>query len=259
VYTGDHEERAEADAAARTAGGAPAAARGTDDPGRPRDGLAAQDPPLDFRYRASDEPLGPDAPVDYRFLYQLVLDRFEREVERGRTLDAKLAALFAGVIASIGFSFNASVSVVTAAAAVLYIVPLALISLAYTTKLEKVTPTVESLEASFPAYPVTTLVQAIKAMRIANATNVAIHDRKANVLDYAVIATIVVTMLLLGTQFGASLTHRAPAVPPPFYRAGGEIPSIAAGTVGSASAAPCRPLPCSVSSSAPRSTACGSC
>ncbi len=130
-----------------------------------------------------------------------MLDRFEREEERVKSLDGKLAAVLAGVVASIGFSFRAQLNVANAGAAMLYLVPLGLIAWAYTIKLEKFAPTAEALEASFPAYPVSTLVEAIAAMRIANGANVDVHDRKAAVLDRAVIATLAVTFVVLVTQF----------------------------------------------------------
>jgi hypothetical protein len=139
-----------------------------------------------------------------------VLDRFEREEERVKSLDGKLAALLAGVVASIGFSFRAQLNVASAGAAMLYLIPLGLIAWAYTIHLGKFAPTAEALQASFPAYPVSTLVEAIEAieaMRIANAANVGVHDRKAAVLDRAVIATLAVTLVVLVMQFFIALCH----------------------------------------------------
>lgn len=214
MYTGgDHEREDDSGARASPAAGtsaspagAAAPASGADDPGSGQDRPVPSHPPLDpERYAVGDEPLGPGRPVDYRYLYGLVLDRLEREEERGKSLDGKLAALLAGVVASIGFSFRVQANIVSAGAAVLYLVPLVLIAWGYAIALEKDAPSAEALEASFPAYPVSTLVEAIKAMRIANVLNVERHDRKAVFLDYAIFATLVVTAIVLIAQFVIAL------------------------------------------------------
>jgi hypothetical protein len=83
----------------------------------------------------------------------------------------KLAALLTGVVAAIGFSFRINASIVNAAVALLYIVPLAFIASAYTAKLRDVAPTIKSMERSFPRYPVSTVEKAIAAIRIANEAN----------------------------------------------------------------------------------------
>lgn len=228
VYTGgDHERENHSDAGAASGTAAPAES-GADDPRPERDRPAPRHPALDPRlYEVDDEPVASGWPVDYRYLYELVRDRYEREEERIKSLDGKLTALLAGVVASIGFSFRAQVSAASAGAALLYLVPLGLIAWAYTIHLEKFAPTAEALQASFPAYPVSTLVEAIEAMRIANAINVGMHDRKAAVLDRAIIATLAVTLVVLVMQLAIAL--RGPR--------GGASPSIARPTANAAPAA----------------------
>jgi hypothetical protein len=122
------------------------------------------------------------------------------EAERGKSVDAKLAALLTGVVAAIGFSFRINVNVISAAITMFYFVPLALIALAYTTKLREVAPTVNSIDKSFPAYPVSTIVEAIAAMRAAIAVNAAKYEQKSIYLDYAVVATLAVTLVALLAQ-----------------------------------------------------------
>lgn len=210
VYTGgDHERANDSGHGADSAPGTAAPAKGgANDPRPERDRPAPRHPALDPRlYAIGDEPLARGWPVDYRYLYDLVLDRFEREEERVKSLDGKLAALLAGVVASIGFSFRAQLNAASAGAAMLYLIPLALIAWAYTIHLGKVAPTAEALQASFPAYPVSTLVEAIEAMRIANTANVGVHDRKAAVLDRAVIATLAVTLVVLVMQLFIALRN----------------------------------------------------
>lgn len=158
-------------------------------------------PPLDPRfYTVADEPLEEGLPVDYRYLYELIHDRFVRGEERGKSVDAKLAALLTGMVAAIGFSFRINVNVISAAITLFYFVPLALIALAYTTKLREVAPTVNAINRSFPAYPVTTMIEAVAAMRAAIAVNAAKYEQKSVYLDYAVIATLVVTLVALLAQ-----------------------------------------------------------
>jgi hypothetical protein len=157
--------------------------------------------PLDPRlYTVTDEPLAEGRPIDYRYLYDLAREQFVHDEERGKSLDAKLAALLTGVIAAIGFSFRVNTTTVSTITALLYLVPLAVIATAYTTKQRELAPSVATLEASFPSYPVTTLVAAIAAMRIATLANAAIHSRKAIALDCALTATLLVTLFALVTQ-----------------------------------------------------------
>jgi hypothetical protein len=193
-------------------------ASGADDSRRPRERSAQQVSTLDPRlYTLADEPLDQSRIVDYRYLYDLVLDRFSREEDRGRHLDGKLGALLAGVVASIGFSFRTNTTVAAAVAALLYLIPLWLIFTGYTTKIEKFAPTADSLDESFPYYPVSTLVEAIKAMRQANEVNFKTHDRKADQVDRAVISTLIVTFVVLVTQFFVAVggsTHAANSAAP---------------------------------------------
>ncbi|MEA2665794.1 MAG: hypothetical protein QOI11_2738 [Candidatus Eremiobacteraeota bacterium] len=104
VYTGgDHERENDPGAGSATAASAES---GADDPRPERDRSAPGHPPLDPKlYTVGDEPLALGRPVDYRYLYDLVLERFEREEERVKNLDGKLAAVLAGVVASIGSRF----------------------------------------------------------------------------------------------------------------------------------------------------------
>lgn len=87
-----------------------------------------------------------------------------------------------------------------AATALLYLVPLAFIASAYTAKLRDVAPTIKSLERSFPRYPVSTIENAIAAIRIANEANARTYNRKSASLDYAVAATIGATLAALIVQ-----------------------------------------------------------
>lgn len=130
----------------------------------------------------------------------MVSESYAKEYERGKSLDTKLAALLAGVVASIGFSFRTNSNVVVAGATMLYLIPLLFIAFGYTTRLDKNAPSAASLEMSFPAYPVSTLIEAIKAMRIANVQNVETHDRKAGALDRAVLTTVLATFVILLLQ-----------------------------------------------------------
>jgi hypothetical protein len=127
--------------------------------------------------------------------------RFTREEERGKTLDAKFAVLLTGVVASIGFSFRTTITPITAAVTILYLIPLFFIAFGYTTKVGEDAPSIESLEESFPFYPVSTLREAIKAMRLANAVNHRVHDKKAARFDRAFTATLIVTAIVLVVQF----------------------------------------------------------
>jgi hypothetical protein len=215
VYTGEEHGREKAGSqSARTTrsttkGGAPnsaAAAVGGHDlsgaPARPAPLAAPLDPKL---YALEDEPLAEGRPVDYRYLYDLARDRLARDEDRGKNLDTKLATLLTGIVAAIGFSFRGTPNIVSSATALLYLLPLALIVSAYTTKLNEFAPDVASLESSFPTYPVSTLIEAVKAMTVANGVNSAKYERKAERLDQAVVSTLAVTLLALVAQLLVAL------------------------------------------------------
>jgi hypothetical protein len=148
VYDGGDDERLETGAAEGTALGRPrraarearlgtgTAQTAADSGGllrRPaRDGSA---PTISFliadgdpaRYRRADEPVGPDEVIDYRYLYSLILDRYEREEDRGKSIDAKITASIAGVTAFIGFSTRVQPTVFNAAESLFYLIPLLLL------------------------------------------------------------------------------------------------------------------------------------
>jgi hypothetical protein len=174
------------------------------------DGSAAALPPLgDPRdpasYTLADEPIEDGAPVDWRHLYELVQTQLDREKDRGRAIDAKAATLFAGVIASIGFSFRLHETVVVAVAALLYLVPLLLLFSVYLTKVQKIAPNPGALLAFFPNWPVTTLVTAIDAMIEAEAFDEGVNDKKAARFDRAVVATALSTVVMLAVQLWSAL------------------------------------------------------
>jgi hypothetical protein len=214
VYSGDEDGRKEtpdqstgagSDSQGTATDSSPAEVAGHDRTGaalRPASLAAALDPKA---YTHLDEPIPEDWPIDYRYLYDLVHDRYVRNEERGKALDAKLAALLTGVVAATGFSFRLNASFVNAITALLYLAPLALIASAYTAKLRDVAPTIHSMERSFPTYPVSTIVEAIAAMRMANEANARAFDQKAAYLDYAVAATLVATLATLLAQILVTL------------------------------------------------------
>jgi phage shock protein PspC (stress-responsive transcriptional regulator) len=152
------------------------------------------------KYTVQDEPLGGDAPVDWRYLYEIVAKRADRELDRGSSFDGKLAALLAGVVAGIGFSFRISPSPVTTWAAFLYIIPLVFILDAFLTRLGKEAPTPKSLAEYFPTYPVTTLKSAVAAMVEAAEFDKNLNDRKASRIAFAVLALGIVTALVILAQ-----------------------------------------------------------
>jgi cell division protein FtsW (lipid II flippase) len=153
----------------------------------------------------ADEPLRPHDPVDWRYLYSLILERTEREEDRGKLLDAKVTSLLGGVVAFIGFSFRVNVSAWSSGAALLYIIPLAFLLSALLADRGESAPTAKSLHRYFSAFPVSTLKESTDAMLIANALNESANDRRAARADLATILTGIVTVLVLITQFWLAL------------------------------------------------------
>lgn len=160
------------------------------------------------RYTLADEPLSAGDAVDWRYLYNLIIERIEREEDRGKTLDSKITSLLGGVVAFIGFSFRVNVSVWSAGAALLYIVPLAFLFSAFLIERGESAPTPESLKRSFPPFPISTLMDGIDAMLIVNNKNMAVNALKAARVDLATILTGIVTAIVLITQFSLSWGFR---------------------------------------------------
>ena len=201
----------------RDAGDARTQARGPDaaaDAGRhdPRGAQAGErlPPPLPpltrdpATYTVADEPIGDDEPVDWRHLYELAAAQLDREEDNGRTIDAKAATLFAGVVASIGFSFRLNETLAVAVGALLYLIPLMLLLSVYLTRVRHRAPRAEALREFFPRWPVTTLVAAIDAMIDAEAFNERINEAKAVRFDRALVAAALATVVMLAVQLAAA-------------------------------------------------------
>lgn len=225
MYTGGSDEQ-ETGAAAETSrtsegdpGGALAAAtpdgRG-DDQGSFEDRSSALDQAFlsgrrdPATYCLADEPLSRDADVDWRYLYEIIREQTEREENRGRALDTTVTALLGGVVAFIGFSLRASESEWSAAAALLYFIPLLVLGQALLTKRGERAPSVESLRTYFPTYPVSTLKQGVDSMLLADAANENINNRKAARIELAAILTGLVTTIILITQVAFAIVNTSP-------------------------------------------------
>lgn len=110
-------------------------------------------------------------------------ERSARDEDRMKTLDGKLATLLTGVVAAIGFSFRTTPTVVTVVTAMMYLVPLALIVRGLTTKLAAHAPDPDSLERHFPSYPVSTIREAVKAIKASHDLNAVRYERKGERSD----------------------------------------------------------------------------
>jgi hypothetical protein len=150
-------------------------------------------------------PFEPEHGVDYRYLYEIVADRAEREEDRGKSLDAKITALLAGIVAFIGFMVRLPLTPLNAGTALVYVVPLAFLLAAFATRPSRIAPTVESLVTFFPRYPATTLRDAVLAMERSCRENVRINDTKNRRLDVATSLTAIATGIILFTQFAAAV------------------------------------------------------
>lgn len=157
------------------------------------------------KYRLEDEPVPVDAPVDYRYQFELMRDRVEREEDRGKGLDGKIATVLAGITASIGFSLRINAHPATYAVTFLYMLPLIWLFRGFRTAPLKESPTAESIHDSFGEYPISTLAVGIQAMMQAIKDNRSINDRKADLLDVGIIQSIVVTGIVLLVNLVISL------------------------------------------------------
>jgi len=214
---------ASASASASDSGAAAGAGRETDgsrhDPGQPRERLASTEaktsvtsegssqelpspslPDDPASYLLEHEPIPQGGAIDYRYQFELMRDRVEREADRGKGLDGKIASILAGIVASIGFSLRLDGSVVTNLAAMLYLFPMITLFLAFRTQALLDAPKAESILRYFETYPVSLLKEGVNAMMTAIKKNRSINDRKANLFDRAVLLTIIATTIVLVAQ-----------------------------------------------------------
>jgi hypothetical protein len=151
------------------------------------------------------EPLGADEPVDYAYLYGVIVERAVREEDLAKTLDAKITALLAGVVGFIGFSFRLPVSPWSAGSTLIYLIPLGFLLSAFLTKRGPLAPNVESMETFYPEYPVTTMRKAARAVSSACRVNQQINDQKAARLEIATALTAISTGIALAVQLVIAL------------------------------------------------------
>jgi hypothetical protein len=148
---------------------------------------------------------GPDDEVDYRYLYELLSERAEREEDRSKAIDAKATALLAGVVAFIGFSSRLQSTPLSAGAALLYCIPLAFLVRTFLMKRATIVPSPESLVTFFPRYPVATLRQTILDMERSCRANVRLNETKTQRLDLATVLMAATTVCVLVVQFAVAL------------------------------------------------------
>jgi Ca2+/Na+ antiporter len=138
-------------------------------------------------------------------LYDVIVDRAEREEDLGKAIDAKITALLAGIVAFMGFSFRLQLKGWNTGSALVYLVPLAFLLSAFMTKRGALAPSVDAFETFFPQYPVSTVKKAVGAVASACRTNQRINERKASRLEIATLLTAGATAVVLVVQFAISL------------------------------------------------------
>jgi hypothetical protein len=128
-----------------------------------------------------------------------VLDRLDREDDRGKALDAKITAVLAGITACLGLAVRVRQSVALEIETMFYFIPLSVSLSAFLVRRGASAPTAESLETFFPEFPVTTMRDAVTAVTRACRENIRINDRKAARLDIAVALMALLTAVVLVT------------------------------------------------------------
>ena len=113
--------------------------------------------------------------------------------------------MLAGIAAFIGFSFRLQYTPFSAAAALLYCVPLGFLLSIFSTARAEIAPSPESLVTFFPEYPIATLRKAIFAMERACRAGDRINVMKARRLETATLLMALTTTIVLVVQFFTSL------------------------------------------------------
>jgi hypothetical protein len=178
----------------------------------------------------------PPEPLDEPF------DDFNRPLEflqeRARTsygslarIETKISTLFAGTIAVLGFVLSHESTPLELAIVLLYLIPLAVLMRGLGVREYSIVPDAETLAASWPYYPKTSVTAIFGAMRIAVeelSENVGI---KARLFRRATMWTYGITAFVIVARLAETVTRSAGFTLPPPYATFTGVPSPATAAI----------------------------
>jgi hypothetical protein len=152
--------------------------------------------------RLGDEPLPPDAEVDWNRAYELARDRRDAERERLEHIESKIAPIIAGAIAALGLFVDKASGWPDLLVAALLLVPIALLLTAFQTADYLDFPNLENLVETYQWYPKTYIRATVLGAAESISKNAIAIDRKARELNRAMAVLLFTVIIILGWKAG---------------------------------------------------------
>lgn len=159
----------------------------------------------EYEYRIAGEPTAYNAPADFNRQYKLLHQKLQDERNRGDRIEGKAAALLAGTVAILGFSFEHIANVWEALALFAFAWPMYHLFLAYRAITWQDAPSAKEIAEKFAWYPQTTVASAAQAIADSVVANAPKIEAKAKNLNRAFIAILIVTGLLVVAKVATNL------------------------------------------------------
>ena len=158
-----------------------------------------------YAYRISGEPTKYDAPTDFDRQYELLHRKLQDERDRSAAIEGKAATLLAGTIAILGFSFEHVSNLWEALALFAFGWPITHLYFAYRVITWQDAPSAQEIAEKFPWYPRTTIASAALAMASSIVWNAPKIKSKAEHLNRAFVAILIVIGLLISSKVVTNL------------------------------------------------------
>jgi len=164
--------------------------------------------------RLADEPLPPDAEVDWDRAFELARDRRDAERNRLERIESKIAPIIAGTLAALGLFVDKAGGPLDLGVAALLLVPLAMLLSAFRTTDYKDIPNLDVLVETYAWYPKTYIRSLVLGAAEAVAKNSPIIDRKARSLNRAMAILYGTVVVIFIWRAGEAIYHERHAETP---------------------------------------------
>lgn len=157
--------------------------------------------------RLADEPLPPDAEVDWHRAYELARDRRDAERERLERIESKISPIIAGAIAALGLFIDKSDGWPDLLVSAILVVPIAMLLLAFRTTDYEDFPNLDTLVQTYQWYPKTFVRSVVLGAATTIAKNTLTIDRKARDLNRAMAVLFISVIVILCWRVGEAMYH----------------------------------------------------
>ncbi len=157
--------------------------------------------------KLADEPLPPDAEVDWDRAYALARDRRDAERERLERIESKISPIIAGAIAALGLFVDKASGWPDLLVSALLLAPIAMLLLAFRTTDYQDFPNLDDLVKTYQWYPKTYVRSTVLGAAESIAKNSIIIDRKARDLNRAMAVLFLTVIVILGWRVIEAYDH----------------------------------------------------